>query len=115
MVSEELKWVIKEKECFKIETGKVKKCRFLRMNCTKKCNNKMGGVGIADNTRNLGCISRGITDEFQRNSVHSGTILSFLAELHFPMPPENINGSERNSKGVCLYQRYIWSTYIFPT
>ena len=25
MVSEELKWVVKEKECFNVETGKVKK------------------------------------------------------------------------------------------
>ena len=52
MVSEYLNWVVKEKECFNVETGKVKKLRFLRMNCTKKYNNKMGGVGIADKPRN---------------------------------------------------------------
>ena len=52
IVSEELKWVVKEKECFNFETGKVIKFRFLRMNCTKKYNNKMGGVGIADNPIN---------------------------------------------------------------
>ena len=52
MVSEEFKWVIKEKQCFNVEMGKVEKLRFLRMNCTKKFNNKMGGVGIDDNPRN---------------------------------------------------------------
>ena len=36
MVSEELKWVVKEKECFNVETDKVEKLRFLCMNCTKK-------------------------------------------------------------------------------
>ena len=50
MVSEELKWFIKEKECFNVETGKVKKMILLRMNWTK--NKKTRGVGIADNPRN---------------------------------------------------------------
>ena len=52
MVSEELKLVVKEKECFNVETGKVTKSIFLRMNCTKKYNYKMGGVDIVDNRRN---------------------------------------------------------------
>ena len=52
MVSEELKWVVKEKYFFNVGTGKVKKWRSLCMNFTKKYNNKMGYVGIADNPRN---------------------------------------------------------------
>ena len=52
MVSEELKWVVKQKECFNVETGKVKTLIFLRMNCIKKYNNKMGGVSISDKQRN---------------------------------------------------------------
>ena len=32
MVSEKLKWIIKEKECFNIETRKVKNLGLLRMN-----------------------------------------------------------------------------------
>ena len=52
MVSEELKWVIKEKECFNFYMGEVLKLILLRMKCTNKYNNKMGGVGIVDNPRN---------------------------------------------------------------
>ena len=52
MVSEDLKWVIKEKEFFNIETGKVKILIFLCMNYINKYNNEMGGAGIADNIRN---------------------------------------------------------------
>ena len=60
MVSEELKWVIKEKDCFKVETCNVEKLRFLRMNCTKKYNNKLGGVGITDNPSNYYVIFFGV-------------------------------------------------------
>ena len=52
MVSEYLKWVIKEKECFNLYTGEVLKFILLRMKCTNKYNNKIGGVGIVDNSRN---------------------------------------------------------------
>ena len=29
------------------------------------------------------------------------------------MPPENGKGMKSNTKGMCLYQHYSWSTYIF--
>ena len=61
MISEELKWVVKEKECFNVETGKVNKLRLLRMNCTKKYNDKMGGVGIADKPRSYYRIYFGVS------------------------------------------------------
>ena len=48
-------------------------------------------------TGRLGCI-------FQRNSVYSGTFLSYPEELRFSMPPENRKGKKRNAKGICLYQ-----------
>ena len=47
MVSEELKWVIKENECLNVETSKVKLLRFLHMNYINKNCNKMGGVDIS--------------------------------------------------------------------
>ena len=60
MVSEELNLVVKDKECFNTETGEVLKMRFLRMNCINKYNNKMGGVGIADNPRSYYRIYLGV-------------------------------------------------------
>ena len=39
-------------------------------------------------------------------SVYSGAFLSYPAELRYPMPPENVKGTKRNAKGMCLYQRY---------
>ena len=45
---------------YNVETGKVENLRFLRMNCTKKHNNKMGGVGIAGNLRNSDRIYFGV-------------------------------------------------------
>ena len=50
IVSEDLKWVTKEKECFNIDTSKVKILRFLRMNYIN--NNEMGGVDISNNIGN---------------------------------------------------------------
>ena len=52
MVSEELKWFVKEKKCFNVETGKVLKLIFLRMNCTKIYRYIMGGVGMDDKQSN---------------------------------------------------------------
>ena len=52
---------------------------------------------------------------FWRNVVFSGTFQSYPAELDLPMPPENRKGTKRNAKRMCLYQRYSWSTYVFPT
>ena len=51
MVTEYLKWVVREKDCFSFETGKVKILRFLHMKYIKKYNNKIGGAGIADSIR----------------------------------------------------------------
>ena len=52
---------------------------------------------------------------FWRNYIYSGTFLSYSAGLGYPMPPENGKGTKRNAKGTCLYQRYRWSTFVFPT
>ena len=46
------------------------------------------------------------TEELRRNSIQSGTFLSYPAELRFPIPPENRKGTKRNAKIMCLYQRY---------
>ena len=51
IVPEELKWVVNYKECFNIETGKVKISIFLRMNNINKFNDGMGGVDISDKRR----------------------------------------------------------------
>ena len=58
----------------------------------------------------LGCIF------FRRNSVYSGTFLSYPAELRFPMPPENGKGTKRNAKGMsslpALQLIYIRISYL---
>ena len=56
----------------------------------------------------LGCI-------FRRDSVYSGTFLSYPADIRYHTPPENGKLTKSNTKWLCLYQRYIWYTYICST
>ena len=52
IVSKQFKWVMQQKECINIKTGKVENLRYLSMNYINKYNNEMGDVDIADHIRN---------------------------------------------------------------
>ena len=92
--------------------GNSRPTRAQALETTDPCGNNRSatsyGTKWSGSLSGLGCI-------FRRNSVYSGTFLSYPAELHCPMPLENGKGTERNSKGMCIYHRYSWSTYVFPT
>ena len=45
-------------------------------------------------------------EEFRRNSVYSGTFLSYPSELRYSIPLENGKRTKRAAKGMCLYQCY---------
>ena len=48
MVLQSIKWVVKEKSVFNVDTNEVETLKFLRLNQINKHNFEMGGVGIAD-------------------------------------------------------------------
>ena len=48
MVCKELQWRVNEKYVFNIDTGKMEKLRFLRMNTIHDYNMTMGSVDLAD-------------------------------------------------------------------
>ena len=52
MVCQQLKWIVKEKPVFNVDTGRVDSLRFLRMNTINDYNNTMGHVYISDQLRN---------------------------------------------------------------
>ena len=43
---------------------------------------------------------------FWRNPIYSGTFLSYPEQLRYALPPENRKIMKRNTKIMCLYQRY---------
>ena len=51
MVSPELKWIVREKACFNVETGEVENLYFLRMNHIHNYNSTMGDVYVSDQLR----------------------------------------------------------------
>jgi hypothetical protein len=51
MVSSELKWVMKEKPVYNVDTGETEKMQFLRMNNINEYNDTMGNVDLADQLR----------------------------------------------------------------
>ncbi|GFH49623.1 hypothetical protein CTEN210_06099 [Chaetoceros tenuissimus] len=51
MVTEELKWIIKERSVYNVDTEEVEVLQFLRMGHIDKYNNTMGHVDVADQLR----------------------------------------------------------------
>ena len=52
MVCQQLKWIVKEKPAFNVDTGRVEYLRFLIMNTINGYNNTMVHVDISDQIRN---------------------------------------------------------------
>ena len=52
MVFQKLKWIVKEKPVFNLDTGRVESLRFLIMNTINGYNNTMVHVDISDQIRN---------------------------------------------------------------
>ena len=52
MVCQQLKWIVKEKPVFNVETGRVESLRFLIMNKINDYNNNMGHVDISYQLQN---------------------------------------------------------------
>ena len=53
MSSEELKWVVCEKDVYNVDTGAKEPLKFLRMCYIKDYNHQMGDVDIADQLRKI--------------------------------------------------------------
>lgn len=53
MYCSSLKWMMKEKEVYNVETNRVEKMRFLRMEAIDVYNNAMGDVDISDQLREV--------------------------------------------------------------
>ena len=76
MVSEELRWVLNERECFNIEMIKVEILKFLRMNYINKFNNEMGGLDISNELRNYHRIYFGLRIRKWRLYIFFGMLVS---------------------------------------
>ena len=53
MISESIKWIVKEKKVFNVDSNEVETVRFLRLNQINDYNNGMGDVDIADQLRGV--------------------------------------------------------------
>ena len=51
MITSELKWIVKEKIVYNVDSGKTEILSFLRMNNIHTYNSTMGNVDIADQLR----------------------------------------------------------------
>ena len=58
MISNSIKWVVKEKKVFNVDTNQVEKLEFLRLNQINDYNNGMGDVDLADQLRGVYRIDR---------------------------------------------------------
>ena len=52
MLFQQLKWIVKDKPLFNVDTSRVESLRFLRMNTINDYNNNMGHVDISDQLQN---------------------------------------------------------------
>ncbi len=52
MICDSIKWIVKEKSVFNVETGKMETLRFLRLNYINDYNYGMGHVDVSDQLRN---------------------------------------------------------------
>ena len=48
MVCQQLKWIVKEKPAFNVDTGRLESLRFLIMDTIHYYNNTMGHIDISD-------------------------------------------------------------------
>ena len=53
MISDSIKWVVKEKKVFNVDTNQVEILKFLRLNQINAYNNGMGDVDLADQLRGV--------------------------------------------------------------
>ena len=78
MVCESLKWVVKEKDVYNVDTGIKEKMKFLRMAYINDYNNEMGDVDIADQYCNVYRFDHWLQNRKWWWSIFFGDLVLFL-------------------------------------
>ena len=53
MASDSIKWIVKERKVFNVDTNQIEKLQFMRLNQINEYNNGMGDVDLADQLRGV--------------------------------------------------------------